>query len=172
MQLHGKEIFSMEFTQGTINGVVILSLRKYVDERGYLIETFRLDTLPEGLKPEMSYISYTEPGIGRGPHEHRYQTDIFSFIGPGNFKIYLWDNREKSTSCGKRMIIFGGQDNPLTLITPPGIIHGYKNVSKTCFGMVVNFPDKLYAGWGKKEEVDEIRHENEKDMFYKEFISL
>lgn len=162
----------MEFTRGTIDGVIIHPLKKHVDERGYLIETFRLDILPEGLKPEMSYVSHTEPGIGRGPHEHMYQTDIFSFIGPGNFKIYLWDNRNKSKSYKNRMILFSGQDNPLTIIVPPGIVHGYKNVSKTCSGMVLNFPDKLYAGWGKKEEVDEIRHEDEKDMFYREFVAL
>jgi dTDP-4-dehydrorhamnose 3,5-epimerase len=162
----------MNFVNGEIDDVTIITLKKYVDERGFLIETMRLDMLPEGLRPEMSYTSYTEPGTGRGPHEHRYQTDIFSFIGPGNFKVYLWDNRKKSSSYGKRMILYSGEDNPLSLIVPPGIVHGYKNISKTCRGMVLNFPDKLYGGWAKKEEVDEIRHENKKNIFYKEFITL
>jgi dTDP-4-dehydrorhamnose 3,5-epimerase len=162
----------LDFVNGKIDDVIIIPLKKYVDERGFLTETMRLDMLPEGLRPEMSYTSYTEPGTGRGPHEHIHQTDIFSFIGPGNFKVYLWDNRKKSSSYGNRMIIFGGEDNPLSLIVPPGIVHGYKNISKTCRGMVLNFPDKLYAGWGKKEEVDEIRHENEKNFFYEEFTQL
>jgi dTDP-4-dehydrorhamnose 3,5-epimerase len=169
---HKERRFFMELTRGMIDGVIILPLKKYVDERGYLIETFRFDTLPEGLKPEMSYVSYTEPGIGRGPHEHQHQTDIFSFIGPGNFKVYMWDNKKSSASFGKRMIFFSGQDNPLTVIVPPGVVHGYKNISRTTPGMVLNYPDKLYAGWGKKEAVDEIRHEDEKDLFYKEFMSL
>jgi len=162
----------MEFVNDKIDGVIIHSLKKHIDERGSLIETYRCDILPEGITPKMSYSSFTEPGIGRGPHEHLKQTDIFSFIGPGNFKVYLWDNRKKSVSYGKRMILFGGVDNPITLIVPPGIVHGYKNISKTIPGMVLNFPDKLYAGWGKKEEVDEVRHENEKDLFYEDFIAI
>ena len=160
----------MEFVNDKIDGVIIHTLKKHIDERGSLIETFRCDVLPKGIIPQMSYSSFTEPGIGRGTHEHIEQTDIFSFIGPGNFKIYLWDNRQGSDSYGNRMVFFGGEENPLTLIVPPGIVHGYKNVSKTIRGMVLNFPDKLYAGWGKKEEVDEVRHENGKDLFYEDFI--
>lgn len=162
----------MDFTGGTIDDVTVIRLHKYMDERGCLVETMRIDMLPEGLRPEMSYVSYTEPGIGRGPHEHRYQTDIFSFIGPGNFKVYLWDDRKGSSSFGRRMIFYAGEDAPLSLVVPPGIIHGYRNISKTCRGMVINYPDKLYAGRDKKEEVDEIRHEDEKDFFFKEFVSI
>ena len=62
------------------NGVIVKQLIKFVDERGYLIETFRFDILPEGLNPQMSYVSYTEHGVSRGPHEHRDQTNIFAFI--------------------------------------------------------------------------------------------
>ncbi|HHV83194.1 MAG TPA: dTDP-4-dehydrorhamnose 3,5-epimerase, partial [Tepidanaerobacter syntrophicus] len=54
-----------------------------------------------------------------------------------------------------------GEDNPLTVVVPPGVVHGYKNVSKTTRGMVLNYPDKLFMGWGGKEEVDEIRYEDE-----------
>lgn len=167
-----KDELTMIFKQGNIDGVVIAKLEKYLDERGFLIETYRIDTLPESLHPQMSYVSYTESGIGRGPHEHESQTDIFAFLGPGNFKIYLWDNRNGKPSYGKRMVFFGGADIPILVIVPPGVIHGYKNISKNVRGMVINYPDKLYAGYNKKEKVDEIRHEDEKDYFYKEFITL
>ena len=149
----------MEWTKGQIEGVVIKKLVKHVDERGFLVETFRIDELPEGLRPVMSYVSYTEPGITRGPHEHKAQTDIFSFIGPGNFMVKLWDNRRDSKTYGNCMKFFAGEDNPLTVVVPPGVVHGYKNVSKTIRGMVINYPDKLFMGWGRSEEVDEIRHE-------------
>ena len=111
----------------------------------------------------MSYISYTEPGITRGPHEHTEQTDIFSFVGPGNFLLKLWDNRKESSTYLNFTEIYAGQDNPITVIIPPGVVHGYKNISVTARGMVLNFPDRLYMGWGKKEAVDEIRHEDEND---------
>jgi dTDP-4-dehydrorhamnose 3,5-epimerase len=162
----------MDFNKGKISGVILIQLAKFIDERGFLVETFRSDQLQSRLLPAMSYVSYTEPGIGRGPHEHKEQTDIFSFIGPANFKIYLWDIRTGSDTSGVRQIVFCGADNPVTLIVPPGVIHAYKNISRNERGMVINYPDKLYAGEGKKSKVDEIRHEDEHDMFYKEFMSL
>ena len=155
---------------GTIEEVEVIPLQMHMDERGSLVETFRIDTLPEGLRPAMSYVSYTKPGVGRGPHEHMQQSDIFSFIGPGNFKIYLWDNREHSKSYGKRMILFGGLDNPIAVVIPPGVVHAYRNISRAERGMVLNYPDKLYAGWHKKDPVDEIRHEESEDIFFQDFL--
>jgi dTDP-4-dehydrorhamnose 3,5-epimerase len=160
----------MEFKKGEIEGVVIDKLIKFFDERGFLVETFRIDNLPDNLQLEMSYVSYTKPGITRGPHEHNKQTDIFCFIGPGNFMIKLWDNRKESKTFGYYMEIIGGEDNPIRVIVPPGIVHGYKNISSEADGMVLNYPDKLYRGSGKKEEVDEIRHEDKEDKFYLDFI--
>jgi len=160
----------MEFKTGNIEGVYIERLEKHIDERGFLVETVRQDSLPLRLAFVMSYISYTEPGVARGPHEHKEQTDIFAFIGPGNFKISLWDNRTGSTTYGNKMELYGGEDNPVLVVVPPGVVHGYKNISRVRRGMVVNYPDRLYRGWGKKEEVDEIRHEDQGDVFFKDFM--
>jgi len=160
----------MDFKEGEIKGVVIEKLIKFSDERGFLVETFRIDNLPDNLQPVMSYVSYTKPGITRGPHEHNRQTDIFCFIGPGNFKVKLWDNRKESDNYGNCLEVIGGKDNPIRVIVPPGVVHGYKNISEGVDGMVLNYPDKLYRGWDKKEEVDEIRHEDKEDKFYLDFI--
>jgi dTDP-4-dehydrorhamnose 3,5-epimerase len=160
----------MEFKKGEIEGVVIEKLIKFSDERGFLVETFRIDSLLDNLQPVMSYVSYTKPGIARGPHEHNKQTDIFCFIGPGNFKIKLWDNRRESKTCGYYMEVIGGEDNPIRVIVPSGVVHGYKNISQEVMGMVLNYPDKLYRGCVRKEEVDEIRHEDKEDEFYLDFI--
>ncbi len=157
------------FTKGEIQGVLIKPLTRNIDDRGFLVETYRSDTLPDGVQPVMSYLSVTEPGIDRGPHEHSDQTDVFAFVGPGNFKIYLWDNRRQSATYGRRMIVFGGSDNPITLLVPPGVVHGYRNISRTEKGTVLNYPDRLYAGPGKKEPVDEIRHEVQGDPFFEDF---
>ncbi len=54
---------------------------------------------------------------------------------------------------------------------PPGVVHAYRNDSETESGMVLNFPDQLYAGWGKREAVDEIRHEESEDAFFKDFLA-
>ncbi len=149
------------FTKGPIDGVIIKKLTKHLDHRGFLCETFRADELPPGLTPVMSYVSYTEPGTARGPHEHVKQTDIFAMLGPGNFLLKVWDNRPDSPSYKNYMEIYVGQDNPATIIIPPGIVHGYLNISKTERAMVINYPDRLFMGEGKKEQVDEIRHEDD-----------
>ena len=53
----------------------------------------------------------------------------------------------------------------MTVLVPPGVVHAYRNVSEEN-GLVFNVPNRLYAGWGKKEPVDEIRHEDREDQLY------
>ncbi|MCH7945503.1 MAG: dTDP-4-dehydrorhamnose 3,5-epimerase family protein, partial [Armatimonadetes bacterium] len=76
-----------------IPGVVIRELSRFTDERGWLMELFRDDELPEGFEPTMGYLSMTKPGVARGPHEHVSQTDSFAFLN-GEYELYLWENRE------------------------------------------------------------------------------
>lgn len=142
------------FVDGEINGVMVRELVQHNDKRGWLAELYRVDELG-GYKPEMSYISVTHPGITRGPHEHIEQTDYFCFLG--KFSLYLWDNRIKSLTYKNRTVIKNA--DRLIVIVPPGVVHAYKNSGNTD-GMVLNFPDKLFAGWGKKEKVDEARYED------------
>ena len=156
----------MEFKKGNINGIIVKKLTKNIDERGWLVEIFRKDEIESDIFPAMGYVSLTNPGIIRGPHEHVYQTDIFAFIGPSNFKILLWDNRKDSETYNVKMELYGGADNPLIVIIPPGVVHGYQNIG-TDPGLVYNLPNKLYRGEGKKEEVDEIRHESDPSSPFK-----
>jgi dTDP-4-dehydrorhamnose 3,5-epimerase len=151
-----------EYVKGRIHDVVTRPLGKFLDERGWLSELFRSDELPQGFLPAMTYISMTVPGVARGPHEHVEQTDYFCFIGPANFKVYLWDARKDSPSYGVKQVICCGADAPLSVIVPPGVVHAYRNIS-TCNGIVFNAPDRLYAGSCRKEKVDEIRHEDAVD---------
>jgi dTDP-4-dehydrorhamnose 3,5-epimerase len=133
-----------------ITGVICAPLLKYPDQRGWLAENF----------PVMAYVSVTNPGVGRGPHAHRYQTDLFCFYGPGDFRVILWDNRPDSFTFGIRQDFILGESNPAVLIVPPGVVHGYKNVSDRP-GFVCNFANRLYRGIGRVEAVDEIRFEDD-----------
>ncbi len=150
----------LDWVSGKIEGVIVNKLILHHDQRGYLCETFRLDELPPDIKPIMSYISYTKPGIERGPHEHSEQTDLFAIIGPGDFLLELWDNRRDSRTYRHYMRIYAGQDNPKSVLVPPGVAHGYTNISLQEMGMIINFPNKLYRGEGKRETVDETRYED------------
>ena len=149
-----------DFSRGPIAGVVVRDLRKHLDERGWLAELYRDDEVSEEFRPAMAYASTTLPGVQRGPHEHRDQADHFCFIGPSNFKLRLWDNRPGSPTYGHVMTVYAGEDAPRAVIVPKGVVHAYRNVGHST-GLVVNLPDRLYAGEGRREEVDEIRHEDD-----------
>jgi len=152
--------------ESKIKGVKIIPLKKFEDERGWLTEIWRRDEIEAKETPVMTYISMTKPGVARGPHEHVAQTDLFGFIGPSIFRMYLWDNRESSETYGEKMEFDVGEGEPTVVIVPEGVVHAYKNVGDKD-GLVVNCPNQLYAGEGKKEEVDEIRHEADPDSKFK-----
>ncbi|MCD4762149.1 dTDP-4-dehydrorhamnose 3,5-epimerase family protein [bacterium] len=147
-----------------IDGVIVKKLNKYNDERGWLVEIYRNDEVE--YQPVMSYISVTKPGVVRGPHEHKDQSDCFVFIGPGAFRLYLWDRREESATNGETVTIEVGENKPTMVIVPPGVVHGYKCISD-CDAWCINLPDRLYKGNEKKEEIDEIRWEEDKNSPYK-----
>jgi dTDP-4-dehydrorhamnose 3,5-epimerase len=155
----------MEFKNGPIEGVIWVPLKKFHDERGWLCELFRHDELPAEFHPVMAYVSETLPGVARGPHEHVDQADYFCFYGPSNFRMYLWDNRPSSPTYQNKECRVVGQDQPMGLVVPVGVVHAYKNVGDVP-GLVFNGPNRLYRGHGKKDPVDEIRHEEHADSPY------
>lgn len=150
----------------TIHDVIIKPLRRYGDARGWLVELYREDEIGESIHPVMAYISQTLPGIVRGPHEHHDQTDYFAFIGPSDFELVLWDARPDSPTYGAQTRAVYGESQPCAVSIPPGVVHAYKNVGGVP-GWVFNGPNRLYAGRGKKEPVDEIRHELDANSPYR-----
>ena len=143
-----------------IQGVKVRQPKCRKDDRGWLAEVWRSDedNALEEPSPEMAYVSVTKPGVSRGPHEHIHQTDRFVFL-TGSWRVKLWDNRKCIGTTGRVMILELSQ--PTVVIVPPGVVHAYVNVSLRS-AMVLNLPDKLYRGKLKLEEVDEIRHEENK----------
>jgi dTDP-4-dehydrorhamnose 3,5-epimerase len=156
----------MPFTPGNIEGVVVYPLNRYDDERGWLAELFRHDELADEFYPAMSYISFTRPGVQRGPHEHVDQADLFCFIGPSTFNLRLWDNRAGSPTYMNFMSLDVGEEDPKAVIVPKGVVHGYRNIGETD-GMVINCPNRLYMGVGRRDPVDEIRHEDDSDTIFR-----
>lgn len=143
-----------------LEGVYLFDLYPFEDHRGWVIESFRTDELPIHLYPAMGYVSVTHPGVWRGPHEHKSQSDLFVFVGPGQFLLHLWSN----DWVIHEQYEVGNQYNEadriayMAIIVPPGVIHAYHNTGKEP-GYVLNFPNALYAGEGRLYAVDEVRHE-------------
>lgn len=146
---------------GIVADCPVTPLARYKDDRGWLSEIFRHDELDASSFPTMGYMSMTTPGVARGPHEHHDQSDLFVFFD-GRFRLYLWDIRPDSPTFGTRHVVELGAENPTSVIVPPGVVHAYRNVG-TENALILNFPNRLYAGTNKAEDVDEIRHENRED---------
>lgn len=164
----------MPFPPGPIDGVVWKPIAFFADARGWLAELFRDDDVPAEYRPVMAYVSMTTPGVSRGPHEHVEQADYFCFIGPGVFRVYLWDARPGSPTFGHKEVKDVGDGAAFALIVPPGVVHAYKNVSDAN-GIVFNAANALYAGEGRQgwrgpkgtpDYVDEIRHERDPNTVY------
>lgn len=138
-----------------MKGLEIRELTVHEDQRGWLAEIIRDDET--AFRPVMSYLSMTRPGLLRGPHEHKWQVDCFCFIG--NFRLYVWDNRESSSTYREKEVI-DTKDVPTVVVVPAGIVHAYKNIGSS-EGLVINLPDRLFMGEGKSGPVDEIRYEDD-----------
>jgi len=147
------------FRDGEIDGVIVRGLARYHDPRGWLAEIYRSDETSGDLQPAMAYVSATHPGLARGPHEHRFQTDLFCFLGPSPMKVWMWDNRGSSRTFGRRQVIDAGESEAVLVVIPPGVVHAYRNVGEGD-SYVVNLPNGLYRGAGRNGPIDEIRHED------------
>jgi dTDP-4-dehydrorhamnose 3,5-epimerase len=139
-------------------GVRIEALPVFKDGRGSLHELFRVDEIPAGFKPLMACSSWSHPGVMRGPHQHAGQDDYFTFAGPSNFTVYLWDDRPGSAGAAKGWFINTGEQAPSRIHVPRGVIHSYRNTGNVS-GLVVTVTSLLFKGEGRRDPVDEIRHE-------------
>jgi dTDP-4-dehydrorhamnose 3,5-epimerase len=139
-------------------GVRVEALSVFKDGRGSLHELFRTDEIPAGFKPLMACSSWSHAGVTRGPHQHVAQDDYFTFAGPSNFRVYLWDDRENSAREKRGWFINTGEQAPTRIHVPRGVVHGYRNTGKIS-GLVVTVTSLLFKGENRREPVDEIRHE-------------
>lgn len=147
-------------------GVRVEALPVFKDDRGSLHELFRTDEIPARFKPLMACSSWSHPGVTRGPHQHVGQDDYFTFAGPSNFTVYLWDDRPGAAGAAKGWLIHTGEQAPSRVHVPRGVVHAYRNTGNAC-GLVVTVTSLLFKGEGRRDPVDEIRHEQNPNSAYK-----
>jgi dTDP-4-dehydrorhamnose 3,5-epimerase len=133
-----------------IDGVSVKRLRVIPDERGFLMEMLRSD---DDMFSEFGqvYLSVAYPGVVKGWHYHRIQTDYFTVVR-GMLKVVLYDRREGSPTHGEINEFFMGERNPILISVPPGVVHGIKAIGSEA-GYLVNCPNKTY----NYDEPDEYR---------------
>ena len=139
-------------------GVRVEALPVFKDPRGSLHELFRVDETPAGFQPLMACSSWSHPGVTRGPHQHVGQDDYFTFAGPSNFTVFLWDDRPGAAGAAKGWLIHTGEQAPARIHVPRGVVHAYRNAGNT-FGLVVTVTSLLFKGENRRDPIDEIRHE-------------
>ena len=139
-------------------GVRVEALPVFKDSRGSLHELFRVDEVPNGFKPLMACSSWSHAGVARGPHQHVEQDDYFTFAGPSNFRVFLWDDRPGASGPAKGWVINTGEQAPTRIHVPRGVVHAYQNTGSAP-GLVVTVTSRLFKGEGRRDPVDEIRHE-------------
>jgi dTDP-4-dehydrorhamnose 3,5-epimerase len=133
-----------------IDGVKTRVLRRVPDERGFLAELLRSDW-EEFERFGQAYITAAYPGVVKGWHYHKKQTDHFAGI-LGMSKVVLFDPRDHSPTKGLINEFFIGEQNLMLVKIPPLVIHGYKSVGDR-ISVIVNFPTELF----NYQEPDEFR---------------
>ena len=139
-------------------GVRVEALPVFKDVRGSLHELFRVDEVPAGFQPLMACSSWSHAGVTRGPHQHVGQDDYFTFAGPSNFTVFLWDDRPGSAREKNGWLILTGEQAPTRIYVPRGVVHAYRNTG-SAYGLVVTTTNLLFKGKDRRDPVDEIRHE-------------
>jgi dTDP-4-dehydrorhamnose 3,5-epimerase len=120
---------------GPIDGVMVKTLRKHADQRGYFIEQLkrgdvddegRLFLPPQPFAQMSRSLAYARggnpPELIKAFHWHRRQWDIVQ----GNARVVLVDLRQGSPTEGHIQTLILGENSPRMVAIPPLVAHGYQ----------------------------------------------
>ena len=126
-----------------IQGVQLKPLRRFADDRGYLMELVRADD-PFFTEFGQTVVTMSYPGVIKAFHLHVRQTDVW-YVPPGDrMLIVLIDVRQGSRTEGTRMRLMLGDGASRLLRIPPGVAHGVRNLGPAP-GRVVYFTDLHFS---------------------------
>jgi len=135
-------------------GVRVLDLKMLPDERGFFMETLRLDWKEFVGDDQIVQIntSFTYPGIIRAWHRHlRGQVDYF-YVVKGALKICAYDDRETSpVTKGKLFEVVVSSQKPQVVRIPGFYWHGLKNINNEP-SLLVYFVNRAYDAQNPDEE--------------------
>jgi dTDP-4-dehydrorhamnose 3,5-epimerase len=109
-----------------VDGVAVIPLRRFEDERGWFIELRRESLLPKQTK--QTNLSFSRQGVIRGLHFHeRGQDDLFICV-QGSARIVAL-NRE----TGETFTLDIGDDNPVAVYVRGTLAHGFEALTDCLF---------------------------------------
>ncbi len=131
-----------------IEGVQVKQLKVIADERGRLMEVLRRDD-KIFKKFGQVYMTTCYPGVVKGWHYHKKQTDHFVCV-KGMIKLVLYDSRKNSKTFQEVNEFFLGIHNPILVEVPTWVYHGFKGISEE-EAVVINVPTEPYR-YAKPDE--------------------
>jgi len=109
-----------------IDGIELIPLRRFEDERGWFSELMRASGLPKEVR--QSNLVFSRKGVIRGLHYHeRGQDDLFACLG-GMVRVVVLD-RETGEAFSEDI----GDENPVAVYVPGHHAHGYEALTDCLF---------------------------------------
>ena len=109
-----------------IDGVQLIPLRRFEDERGWFVELRRDSLLPRRMT--QTNVSFSRQGVIRGLHYHeRGQDDLFVCL-QGSARVVVLDR-----ASGEAMTVDIGEDNPVAVYIPGRHAHGFEALTDVLF---------------------------------------
>ncbi|HEX6491115.1 MAG TPA: dTDP-4-dehydrorhamnose 3,5-epimerase family protein [Gaiellaceae bacterium] len=129
-----------------IEGIELIPLRRFEDERGWFMELRRESRLP---KPTVqTNVSFSRRGTIRGLHYHnRGQDDLFVCL-QGTARVVVLDLGSGETLCEDI-----GDENPLAIYIPGRHAHGFEALTDLlfCYHVTQEYdaadPDENEVAW-------------------------
>jgi dTDP-4-dehydrorhamnose 3,5-epimerase len=136
-----------------IDGLLRLPLRRFEDERGWLMELRRESALPRQTR--QTNVSWSRRGVIRGLHYHeRGQGDLFVCLA-GMIRVVVLDR-----DSGETYTEDIGDDNPVALYVPGHNGHGFEALTDAlvCYHVTEEYdpddPDEHGIPWDDPRVVD------------------
>jgi dTDP-4-dehydrorhamnose 3,5-epimerase len=109
-----------------IEGIEVIPLRRFEDERGWFSELMRASALPKPVR--QSNLVFSRKGVVRGLHYHeRGQDDLFACLS-GMVRVVVLD-----LESGETFTEDIGDDNSVAVYVPGHHGHGYEALTDCLF---------------------------------------
>ena len=156
-----------------IQGVYLVQLDAYQDDRGRFTEIFRKEWFPQReWSVVQSNRSESAADVLRGLHYHHNQVDYWHLV-QGGIRSGLVDLRRSSPTSGATQTIDIFQDDGLGLFIPVGVAHGFLSLVRSTliyivdryydgsddYGIAWNDPD-INLNWGQEKPLVSERDRN------------
>lgn len=134
-----------------IEGVYIVTPQVFGDERGFFVETYRREWIPNrGREMIQANRGDRQAGCIVGLHYHLHQSDYW-YVPFGTARVVLHDLREGSPTDGSTFCMDLGGDEHQGVYIPPGVAHGFGSLTDTTITYLVdgyyNPSDELGVAW-------------------------